>query len=113
MQIGKLDRRITIQSLTGTTNSFGEFIDGTSDYVTVWAGVKWLKGNERFEAEATDNTPTIQVDFTIRYGSNVSQLNNKHQILFDNNTFDILSIRQLGQRKEYLIITAQTKHYSV
>jgi len=46
MKIGKLDKRITLQSRSATLDDYGQELNSWSDIATVWANVKPLGGRE-------------------------------------------------------------------
>lgn len=52
MNPGELDKRITFQRLTTTTNENGFEVETLEDFKTVWAKVSNLHGREYFEAAA-------------------------------------------------------------
>lgn len=103
MIIGKMDRRIEIQSATDTRDSFGAGVPSFSTIHTVWAQYESRGGAEVTEGEKV--TATGLVTFTIRY---VSGLNEKMRILFNGEYYDITNIQE-PDRKRSLIIDAKKK----
>ena len=73
LQIGKLDRRITLQSLTQTQGEYGELIDTWSDVATVWANAYAGAGKEFVAARQVNAEVSMQ--FQIRYSNRVGRLN--------------------------------------
>ena len=65
MQAGKLNSRVTIQSLGVTQDATGEVIEGWSTFATVWADVRDVSGREFLAAQSTQNV--IQTKILIRY----------------------------------------------
>ena len=71
MNIGQLDRRITIEQPSETQSDFGGMSISWSTLSNVWAHVFYKSGSEKEQAgRMTDVTEII---FTIRYNSNVNQ----------------------------------------
>jgi SPP1 family predicted phage head-tail adaptor len=95
---GKLDRRITLQKYTSTTNEFGELIETWEDIGSCWASKRELAGTERFAAAQLQ----AQVDtvFTIRYRSDVEP---RWRAVCEGETYDIQSIAELN-RREFLML---------
>lgn len=91
--IGKLDRRITIQSATFADDTFGEEIPTFTDLVSVWAKVTPLKASEDFDAEQLTSRRTLK--FKIRYRKD---LNTENRISYQGDFYDILSITEIGRR---------------
>lgn len=65
MDIGKLNKRVTIQLNTPTQDANGETVDSWATFATVWAEIKDLNGREFLAAAATNNA--VQTKITIRY----------------------------------------------
>lgn len=105
MNIGKLDRLITIQQDTGS-DSTGEHVPSWETYRQVWAGIKPKSGSERYEAEML--TATNQVIFVIRYDSGVTEA---MRISYESEIYDIIHIAEAG-RRQYQELTAQKKDRS-
>ena len=58
MDIGKLDKRITLQSRSATLDSYGQEIDSWTDVATVWANVKPVGGREKLRSMQVDSLLT-------------------------------------------------------
>ena len=65
MGAGKYRHRITFQEPTETLNNVGEPVVSWSDYKTVWAEVKPLKGEEYWASQQVNAEVTHRI--TIRY----------------------------------------------
>ena len=100
---GRLDRRITIQSLTQTQGKYGELLDTWSDFATVWAN-KNEDGGREFAAARQVNAE-ISTQFQIRY---LEGLSAKMRILCDGRYYDIDRISEVG-RRERLNIFAKAR----
>ena len=100
MRAGELDRRITVQSATTTTNAVGQDVKTWTDYKTIWAKVKEENPSERIRANRVDARMTYVI--TTRYRTD---LTTDMRIVYGGNALDIHGIQEIG-RKEGLLITA-------
>jgi SPP1 family predicted phage head-tail adaptor len=101
LQIGKLDRRITIQQLTkGVGEDYGEPTETWSDWVTVWANVYSGAGRE-FE-QARQVNAEIDTQFQIRWRPGILAT---MRILYDGRYYDIQRIQEVGRRDRLNIWT--------
>jgi|TARA_R100000084_G_scaffold107957_1_gene69358 SPP1 family predicted phage head-tail adaptor len=81
MQIGELDRRITIQSYSASQDAYGEAIKTWSNLISLWANVNFKGGSTKDIAERV--TATSKVIFTIRnYGSTVDTINESMRVKY-------------------------------
>jgi SPP1 family predicted phage head-tail adaptor len=94
MQIGKMDRRITIQQVTESQSSSGEATQSWATLATVSAQVETDSGDEG--AEGAGEQARSNCLFTIRHRSDVTA---KHRISYAGNTYDILSVVEIGRRQ--------------
>lgn len=92
--IGILDRKVTIQTYSLTTNSFGEKVKIWTTHATVWAAVNYNGGKK--EEEDGKLTSTDDITFTIRY---MSDLISKMRVVFENKYYTIRDIEQIGRRR--------------
>lgn len=104
MNAGRLDKRVTLRTITQAPNDSGDVVDTPSTLATVWAEMKFLKGRELVEAQSLYSE--VQCQFTIRYSLDVSALSSKHDILVGSDVYDILGdpIPVRGGRPERLVI---------
>lgn len=105
-RIGRMDRRITVQGYTETKNDFGEKITDFTDLATVWAAIDYENKGTTEAYEATRETATTTVTFTIRY--NKDYRNKKNRILYDEQLYDIISVKEDG-RKRFLLLECELK----
>lgn len=95
MQAGELDRRITIEQNTPSgRDDHGQNIDSWSLLATVWARVSDRRGRERFTDDRELAYRTIT--FRIRWRSDVTDT--KIRIQFDDRTWDVTAINEIGRR---------------
>ena len=95
-QAGQLDRRITIQSFTTTTDDFGEVVKSFTTLAEVWAKVEEKRGNEG--EDGNQLVATKRVEFFIRYRSDI---NEQMRIVYNNETYKIETILNADARKAF------------
>jgi SPP1 family predicted phage head-tail adaptor len=99
---GQLDRRITIQSFTTTTDDFGEVVKSFTTLAEVWAKVEEKRGNEG--EDGNQLVATKRVEFFIRYRSDI---NEQMRIVYNNETYKIETILNADARKAFQKIVTQ------
>jgi SPP1 family predicted phage head-tail adaptor len=102
MNLGRLDRRIDIESWTWVANSQGEKVATYSVFHAAFAHVQKAGGNEREEGQK--ETATNKVKFKIQFFDGIDET---MRILYNSKYYDILEIQELG--REGLWITANRK----
>jgi len=95
-QAGQLDRRITIQSFTTTTDDFGEVIQSFTTLADVWAKVEEKNGSEG--EEGNQLMATKRVEFFIRYRADI---NEQMRIVYNGLTYKIETILNADARKAF------------
>lgn len=103
MNIGKLDRRITIQRKAESKDSSGGAVTTWKDLSKVWAS-KADQGGREFRAAGTLLSETDSV-VTIRH---FTGLTTADRINYGGKNFDILSIGEIG-RREGMILQCKTE----
>ena len=98
-QAGQLDRRITIQTFSETTDNFGQEVKSFSTLDSVWANVVERVGREGEDGEMI--AATKKVEFVIRYRTDVDE---EMRISYNNNTYKIQAIQSADARKAFLKI---------
>ena len=98
-QAGQLDRRITIQTFSETTDNFGQEVKSFSTLASVWANVVEKVGREGEDGEMI--AATKKVEFIIRYRTDVDE---EMRIVYNNNTYKIQAIQYADARKAFLKI---------
>lgn len=98
-QAGQLDRRITLQTFSETTDAFGQELKSYSTLATVWAKVVERIGKESEEGDMI--AATKKVEFMIRYRSDV---NEEMRISYNSNIYKIKAIQSADARKAFLKI---------
>lgn len=94
MDIGKLDRRVTIQQATVSRGTVGGHAESWSTLAVVWANVRDLNGRETFNAQAAGSN--VKRVVTIRHLATVTD---DMRVLFaDGSTARIAWMRELGRK---------------
>ena len=98
-QAGQLDRRITIQTFSETTDNFGQEVKSFSTLASVWANMVEKVGSEGEDGEMI--AATKKVEFVIRYRTDV---NEEMRISYNSNIYKIQAIQSADARKAFLKI---------
>lgn len=96
MEAGKLDRRITILRAVNTGNAFNEPVASWEPLATVWASKEDIRDGERIRAQTI--SADITTRFQIRHSTVVADVNAKDRVLCEGKTYDIFSVKEIGQR---------------
>jgi len=104
MNPGILDRRVTLQSLSVTRDSFGGQVETWADVVTVWASVKPLRGDEVYDA--TGKIAQRAVEIKIRYREDVTTL---LRLQYEAANYDITDVSELGRRDGLKLVCQQRR----
>lgn len=106
MKGGALDRRISIERATVTSNAYGEPVQTWAAIANVWAACEDVSDGERWRA--AEVSATISHRFRIRWSDAVSTVNAKDRIRYDGRVFDIHHVKELSRRAG-LEITASAR----
>lgn len=100
--IGKLDKRITIQTRSMTDDGFTTK-ESWSDSKSTWASASWLSDNQRYIAASAGRDLTMR--FVIR---RIPDLNIDHtmRVKFGNQTFSIDGAKPHKDDLQFIEITA-------
>lgn len=96
-----LDKEITIQSNTQTTDSQGGYTESWATLATDWADIQPASGFEKFQANQLQAKITHNI--IIRYRSDVTAAN---RILYGSRTFAIKEVINMSEANTYLKIKA-------
>ncbi|OAN53892.1 hypothetical protein A6A04_13450 [Paramagnetospirillum marisnigri] len=94
MDAGRLDRRVTIQALTTSSDALGGVTETWADLATVWAQFLPGAGKEAYSAAAVH--AEAQARFRIRWRSDVTTV---HRVIYDGKAWDILAVDEIGRRE--------------
>lgn len=104
MQVGKLDQRVTFETLVETDDS-GSLVQtwaGTSPPDTVFAEVLSQRGGESFEAARVNARETVRV--RVRYRSDITT---NHRLVWRSQNYSIKYVDHSARRDGYLWLTAE------
>ena len=104
MNIGGLDRRITIQKPTLSANAYGEREESWGTHVTCWAQI------ERKPAAVEQNSgeqivSVNKVVFNIRYSNDSKDTKAGYRISYDSKIYNILGVHEVGRNDRIRLIT--------
>jgi SPP1 family predicted phage head-tail adaptor len=106
MHAGQLDRRISILRATVAADGFNEQIQTWEEIATVWAHAAPVMDAEKQRAGETLASKSYR--FTIRYSSDVADIDPRDRVTFDGRTYDVQGVKEIG-RREGLEITATAR----
>ena len=92
MNFGKLDRKITIQTVSTAADSYGQKIQTFSTLANVWARIVYKNEMEKFENDQLKAISNIH--FFIRYRDDVTP---QMRIVYDSKTYLIQGISEEGR----------------
>jgi SPP1 family predicted phage head-tail adaptor len=93
---GFRDRRIKIERRTSTLDGFGGEIVTWVEVGQRWAASMPVKDSEAFRN--SEATATITHRFQILWDAAVAQVDPTYRVLFDNRTYDIVAVKEIGRR---------------
>ena len=103
MQAGELKRRIALERVTETQNSFGEITETWTVLANCWAQWVPLKGEEKFTARQF--APELSGEFRLRY----RDANPKDRIRMGSRVFEIESVIDVDDRQRELRCTVEER----
>lgn len=68
LQAGKLNKRVILQTKTSVPDGYGGGAESWADTVTLWAAIRPLEGQERFQAQQVSAKLTNEVEIRYRTG---------------------------------------------
>ena len=103
MESGKLNRRLQIQSMTVTRDSFGAAIETWTTGSTVWGSIDPLSGTETFASEQIITQSTHVV--SIRYRGDVTT---EERLVYGGWVYDIRYVAEVGRGEESRLLVRWT-----
>lgn len=101
MKVGKLRKKLTIQSVTETQNAYGEPVQTWATHAANrWTEVVQRAGDESFDGKRF--LDTRRVVFRIRYTAGVRP---KMRVLYNGEDYDIQEVFDVGERRRFLELT--------
>ena len=104
MNIGALDRRVTLQRPVTTQNDYGERVAAWTTYATVWAAIE-RKPHAREQNSGEQMLSVQSVVFKIRYSTTVSILEASHRVLYDSKAYNVQGVQEVGRADTLRVIT--------
>jgi SPP1 family predicted phage head-tail adaptor len=98
---GKLDRRVTVERATSTTDEHGEAVLVWGEHAVRWASVKPAPGTERFQNEETAAEAPMR--FVFRYEADLVTVEDRilHE---DGRRYFIASVTEIGRREGWEVL---------
>ena len=104
IDVGNLDRRISIYKKIETENELGEIEQNTEKVATVWSEVKGMRGYEKMDKVGNISSKEI-LRVVIRYRNGIDVAT---EIEYKKKRYDITSVVELG-REEYVELMCEGK----
>ncbi|GLQ20388.1 hypothetical protein GCM10007854_13430 [Algimonas porphyrae] len=105
MDIGALDRRVTIQTLTATEDALGTPVETWSDAQTLSAAVSYGTASER--RAAAQEQSALPATFTVRSSTFTRGLTPGNcRLVLDGLTYDVEGIAPGIERRTWIALTA-------
>lgn len=105
MKAGRLDTKITIQSISRTQNAAGEMVETLATFHEPFAEVTYIRGQETEVSQA--QVGLQQARFRIRH---LAGLKMEFKIVHASLTWDITDIRPQGRNDEIWIIAQAVRN---
>lgn len=96
------NKRVTIQSPSGSRDALGERVTTWVNVATVWARVRPLSGKEIMVAGQQQSETSLVVE--IRHSSTVSGINNSYRILFGTRKLIVDNVMNPEESNERLMV---------
>lgn len=107
MDIGKLNKRITLQNRSATLDDYGQELNSWSNVATIWANVKPISGREKLRSMAIESTltHTIAIRYNVRFmpPTTVDAWRISYITPAGNRIFNITSARDVDEDRRYII----------
>lgn len=101
IRAGRLNRRITLQSLTTADDAFGEPVETFATLANVWARVFTMGAKETLSADAERTQGSVI--FQIRYRTDITERN---RVVWGTDTYDIEGVQDAEGARKRLDIQA-------
>ena len=102
MDIGKLNKRITIQSQSSTYDAAGQQVESWSTFATVWANIKHKSGMETIKSDAVASV--VKASSRIRY---LPGVNAGMRVLYLNTLYRIEAVLPHVEEKRYVDLVVE------
>ena len=98
--IGKLDRRIVLETNTPSQDTYGDPIESWSTLDTVWAEKLTANAFEKFTGEKLAGFRRIA--WMIRHRTDVDNL---ARVVYNSENYEVLGVTEVGRKKGLIITT--------
>ena len=104
IDIGRLDKRVTIQSRVTTKDVYGEESTTWNDVCTVWASIKPIGGREKLRSGAVG--ASISTTIAVRYRASLADPLTVagYRVLYSSRIYNILGSRDVEEKHEHIIL---------
>jgi SPP1 family predicted phage head-tail adaptor len=99
IESGKLRFLVTIQSLVGTKDSFGQEVQSWQTFKQVWASIEPLMGRELIAAQQIAGQADVKI--RSRYVAGVTP---KMRATYGGHTYDIQGVQNVANRNRELVM---------
>jgi len=107
MTIGELDRRVIIETVSTSANSYGELTRSYSAFRTAWAAIEWRGGSEGVD-QSEKITGMTKLHIYIR-NLDMSNLTLQSRLTYDGKYYFPKVINQIDGRTAFLEIICENK----
>lgn len=94
---GSLNRRATFQRATVTFNSFNEEVETWATLASVYIHRRDASAGESYRAQEVGGKLSIR--FTIRYSTQVADLNPRDRVVYDGGVYNITGVREVKRNR--------------
>lgn len=103
MDIGRIDKRITIQRRATTLDDYGQEVNAWEDIGTVWANIKPIGGREKLRAGQVDSMLTHTV--MVRYADRLMppRQADAWRILYGSRIFNITAAMDVEEDRHWIV----------
>lgn len=103
MDIGRLDKRITIQRRSNTLDAYGQQVNQWTDIATVWANVKPIGGREKLRSMVVESLLSHTV--MVRYSALLMPptLADGWRIVYGTRIFNVTAAMDLDEARKWIV----------
>lgn len=103
MEIGRLNRRISLQQRSGTLDAYGQQLTTWSTIATVWANIKPKGGKERERSMVVESE--LMHNVTIRYNASFMPPTtvDAWRILYGTRIFNIVAAYDVDEAHKHIV----------
>lgn len=87
MRAGRLRYNVIIQQVSHAQDAYGETTETWTEFVSAWAAIEPLKGNEYFDASNVQSQVDVRIVMRYRAGITTSM-----RVVYGSRVFDIQSV---------------------